>query len=329
MIFVECRFIRNFAHQEFFFCRDVIATQIITTPLLHTHSMMTTETAKTTDLAVNICNLNYSFGPQKPILNQLNLQLPSASRCLLVGLNGAGKTTLLRILAGKRMVSDQKSTVEILGRDAYHDTPDGVTYLGPEWAANPVVRRDVSVKDLLNSADADQYPDRRDELIRLLDVDPEWHMHQISDGERRRVQILLGMIKPFRVLLLDEVTVDLDVVVRRNLLDFLRAQKATIVYATHIFDGLNDWPTHLAHICGGTVVQLEECDKLAELSDVGKIARNSFDSPLLTLVEQWLREDFEKDRMTARRKLDRAPSRWDELSENTRKYGDKYYNYWS
>jgi CCR4-NOT complex subunit CAF16 len=46
-------------------------------------------------------------------------------------------------------------------------------------------------------------------------------MHQVSDGQRRRVQIVLGLLQPWDVLLLDEVTVDLDVVVRANLLNFL------------------------------------------------------------------------------------------------------------
>jgi CCR4-NOT complex subunit CAF16 len=46
-------------------------------------------------------------------------------------------------------------------------------------------------------------------------------------------------------LLLDEITVDLDVVARIRLLDFFRQEceerGATILYATHIFDGLEKW----------------------------------------------------------------------------------------
>lgn len=52
-----------------------------------------------------------------------------------------------------------------------------------------------------------------------------------------------------QVLLLDEITVDLDVLARADLLIFLRKEcqerGATIIYATHIFDGLEDWPTHI------------------------------------------------------------------------------------
>jgi CCR4-NOT complex subunit CAF16 len=48
-----------------------------------------------------------------------------------------------------------------------------------------------------------EYPERRQELLELLGIDPNWRMHQISDGQRRRVQIFLGLIRPFKILLLD------------------------------------------------------------------------------------------------------------------------------
>ena len=57
-----------------------------------------------------------------------------------------------------------------------------------------------------------------------------------ADGQRRRVQIARGLLKPFRVLLLDEITVDLDVLGRADLMAFLREEcrqrGATIVYVS-------------------------------------------------------------------------------------------------
>jgi CCR4-NOT complex subunit CAF16 len=49
----------------------------------------------------------------------------------------------------------------------------------------------------------------------------------VSDGQRRRVQLLLGLIRPFKILLLDEVTVSLDVVVRQDLLRWLKRESET------------------------------------------------------------------------------------------------------
>ena len=65
-------------------------------------------------------------------------------------------------------------------------------------------------------------------------------------------------VKPMQVLLLDEVTVDMDVVGRLDLLAFFEeecaARGATILYATHIFDGLARWSTHLALVENGAMV---------------------------------------------------------------------------
>ena len=62
-----------------------------------------------------------------------------------------------------------------------------------------------------------------------------------------------------QVLLLDEVTVDMDVVGRLDLLAFFEeecaARGATILYATHIFDGLARWATHLALVEDGRLVR--------------------------------------------------------------------------
>ncbi|KAG9291092.1 hypothetical protein G9A89_012964 [Geosiphon pyriformis] len=273
------------------------------------------------EFVIDVPNLGFSFGGPL-ILQNLTLQLRKGNRCLLVGANGAGKSTLLTILAGKRMVRDQ---VNVFGKNAFKDSPPGITYLGTEWANNPVVRGDVLVSTLVSNMNGDKYPERRDELIQIMDINLNWRMHQVSDGQRRRVQLVLGLIEPWNLLLMDEVTVDLDVLVRSDLLEFLKKEtvnrNATIVYATHIFDGLGDWPTHVAHIKRGTITTVHDFNKdfsaldliiyqqlgLRSLGDIGDnpsshskqlspqvIAqlRRNMDSPLLKLVEQWLREDL-------------------------------------
>lgn len=103
----------------------------------------------------------------------------------------------------------------------------GVVYLGTEWSSNPVVRSDIVVSHFLDSVGGWRHAERRDRLLEILDVDLDWHMHQISDGERRRVQLCMGLMGEWDVLLLDEVTVDLDVLVRADLIDFLVKESET------------------------------------------------------------------------------------------------------
>lgn len=289
--------------------------------------------------ALLVKGLNFDFGAQ-PILTDLNLELKRGSRCLLIGANGAGKSTLLRIVAGKNMTKG--TPIMALGRDVFREGSGDVTYLGTEWANNPVVRGDVPVSRLLKTLGATRHPERCAELLEIMDVNCDWHMHQISDGQRRRVQIVLGLLEPFSLLLLDEVTVDLDVLVRADLLAFLAKETeqrgATILYATHIFDGLGNWPTHIAHVADGHIDIVRDLSaSFPELDAVlatRSAAKNSssllHNSPLLLVVEQWLRQDYKVLNERRRNKETGVMmSRWDVLSENMKEYGDKYYNYWT
>jgi ABC-type Mn2+/Zn2+ transport system ATPase subunit len=174
--------------------------------------------------AVDVKDLTFAFTQERePALVDCNLSLSRGSRCLLIGANGAGKSTLLRLLAGKRLPG-RDAHVRVYGKDVFHDAPRGIVYLGTEWAMNPVVRGDIRVSHFLDSVGGFRHKARRDRLLDILDVDISWRMHQISDGERRRVQLTMGLMEEWDVLLLDEVTVDLDVQVRADLLKFLRSE---------------------------------------------------------------------------------------------------------
>ena len=205
--------------------------------------------------------------------------------------NGAGKTTLLRILSGKRMAPS--GSVSISEVDPFKHGLEGVTYLGVEWVLNPIVRTDIDVVTLLASVGGDHYPERKDELVRILDIDLTWRMHILSDGERRRVQLAMGLLRPWQVLLLDEITVDLDLLSRVNFLQYLKQETekrpCTIVYATHILDNLADWPTHLVHMSLGKVKKIGPMDQL-QAQTTGQIATGN--SQLSEIVLEWLKEDL-------------------------------------
>lgn len=244
---------------------------------------------------IEVKDLSYTFPDYSTGIRNITLDLPPRSRTLLIGANGAGKTTLLRLLAGKRL--SPHDTISICGVDPFKDSLEGVTYLGLEWVLNPIVRNDIGVNVLLSSVGGDAYPDRRDELVEMLDIDTNWRMHAVSDGERRRVQLAMGLLRPWTVLLLDEITVDLDVLSRAEFLAWLKREteirECTIVYATHILDNLAGWPTHLVHMHIGTVKEWGEADKMFEAAD-GSVGTTG-NSRLGELVLGWLRQDL-KDR---------------------------------
>ncbi|KAF2670243.1 P-loop containing nucleoside triphosphate hydrolase protein [Microthyrium microscopicum] len=240
-----------------------------------------------------VTDLSFKFPDGSAGLTDLNLNLPPSSRTLLIGANGAGKTTLLRLLAGKRMAP--RNTIRIANVDPFAEGLEGVTYLGLEWVLNPIVRSDISVPVLLASIGGDAYPERRDELVKVLDIDLRWRLHAVSDGERRRVQLAMGLVRPWTVLLLDEITVDLDLLSRANFLAFLRKEterrECTIVYATHILDNLAGWPSHLVHMSQGRVKQWGSMESFEKEAESGPNTGNSL---LGELVLKWLQEDLDE-----------------------------------
>nr|WOF01081.1 P-loop containing nucleoside triphosphate hydrolase protein [Corynespora cassiicola] len=245
--------------------------------------------------SIDVKNLSYLFPDGSSGLKEVFLDLPPGSRTLLIGANGAGKTTLLRLLSGKRMAP--ANTVHIAGIDPFKMGLEGVTYLGLEWVMNPIVRSDIDVPTLLSSVGGDHYSERRDELVRILDIDLNWRMHAVSDGERRRVQLAMGLLRPWTILLLDEITVDLDLLSRSNFLAFLKRETetrpCTIVYATHILDNLATWPTHLVHMFLGKVKKMGSVEDLNVIPNPNERV-NSGNSQLGELVLRWLQEDLDE-----------------------------------
>ncbi|KAL3603451.1 hypothetical protein D5086_004310 [Populus alba] len=249
--------------------------------------------------SISICGMQFAYAGQHPLFYDFNLNISPGSRCLLVGANGSGKTTLLKIMAGKHMVGG-KDVVRVINGSAFHDTQlvcsGDLAYLGGSWsktvgsAGEIPLQGDFSAEHMIFGVEGTD-PVRREKLIDLLDIDLQWRMHKVSDGQRRRVQICMGLLHPFKVLLLDEVTVDLDVVARMDLLEFFKEEcdqrGATIVYATHIFDGLETWATHLAYIQDG---ELRRAEKLTEVREL-KTSAN-----LLSVVESWLRYETKSEK---------------------------------
>ncbi|KAI5061211.1 hypothetical protein GOP47_0023716 [Adiantum capillus-veneris] len=242
------------------------------------------------DYSVQVSGLQFSYPGQAPFIADFNLQLKPGSRCLLVGANGSGKTTLLRILAGKHMWPACLSW-RLLEQDSW--------LCWRNTLAGGLFSRAHDLWSAVEGAD----PSRREQLIGLLDIDLEWRMHKVSDGQRRRVQICMGLLQLYKVLLLDEITVDLDVVARMDLLSFFvtecEERGATVVYATHIFDGLETWATHLAHVEDGKLKGLYKMNEIPELCAVGK------SKTLLQVVESWLRKEREAQLLREKDELSR------------------------
>jgi CCR4-NOT complex subunit CAF16 len=237
----------------------------------------------------------------------INMELPVGARVMLVGANGAGKTTLMSVVGGKHKVAED--AVRVLGRPAFEDTTlaSELALLTGNWThtvsfvGHNVPYQAMEVSRLVESASVGVDPARVAKLLKLLEVDQSWNLTTVSDGQRRRVQILCKLIKPFKILLLDEITTDLDLLARNDLLLWLREESeqrgVTILYCTHIFDGLDGWASHIAYVNKGALKFAKPVPELASDLEVPEQQRARGWGTLFCAVQRWLlseRPDFAK-----------------------------------
>jgi ABC-type multidrug transport system ATPase subunit len=190
-------------------------------------------------VAIEARGLSKTYG-DLVALEPLDLVIPDGQRVVLVGHNGSGKTTFLRMAAG--LLEPSSGEVTIIGAPAGSlDARAAVSYL-PD---NPVLYDDLSllehVEYVCRLHDAEDWQERAVGLLAELGLDERADdlPSRFSRGMRQKTAILLGLIRPFSVLLVDEPFVGLDPPGRSafvDLLDDASRAGATVVVATHQLD---------------------------------------------------------------------------------------------
>ncbi|KAG6617900.1 ATP-binding Cassette (ABC) Superfamily [Phytophthora cinnamomi] len=235
-------------------------------------------------------------GDDDRVLRDVNLTLQPGQRVLVVGGNGAGKSTLLSILAGKHLTADD--TALVFGRDSFRDTTLNAlrTFVSADWGQRAVAfathamaySADMAVDEMMVKLQSD-HPERRETLLKVLRIDPKWRLHRLSDGQRRRVQLFLALLRPSQLIVLDEVLGMLDIISRENVLAFLKEEtetrQATVLLATHIFDGTDVWASHVLYVRRGSVGFYGPIEQCTEGHKV----------PMYKAVEKWLRQELAED----------------------------------
>ena len=187
--------------------------------------------------AVSISGLRVSRGG-KLVLPGVDLEVEAGSVTGLLGPSGSGKTTLIRSIVGVQIV--EGGDVTVLGRPA--GSPDlrrRVGYVTQE----PSVYADLTVRENLTYFARIVGVDRTrvDAVIERVGLDD--HAAQVagslSGGQVARVSLATALLHEPELLVLDEPTVGLDPVLRRDLWDFfnqLAAGGTTLLVSSHVMD---------------------------------------------------------------------------------------------
>jgi ABC-2 type transport system ATP-binding protein len=191
--------------------------------------------------AIAVENLRVVRG-SRTVIPRLTWAVPAGQIVGLLGPSGCGKTTLMRSLVGVQIVAE--GTVTVLGHPAGHRAlRRRVGYV----TQNPSVYGDLTVTENLRYFAAVigvHRPDLDAELHRVLDlVDLESHatarVDQLSGGQRSRVSLGAALVGNPELLVLDEPTVGLDPVLRRDLWALFRRLAdagTTILVSSHVME---------------------------------------------------------------------------------------------
>ncbi len=158
----------------------------------------------------------------------------------LLGPNGAGKTTTLRILA--TLLSPDKGAATVAGHDVAAE-PDQVRrkigYLSASTGLYPRLTARETLRyfaELHQVSDADA---RVDALMARFEIGPFAHVRcdRLSTGMKQKVSIARAIVHDPPVLIFDEPTLGLDVLVAQTLLAFIEERRAagrTVLFSTHV-----------------------------------------------------------------------------------------------
>jgi ABC-2 type transport system ATP-binding protein len=198
-------------------------------------------------------------------LRGVSFEIARGETFALLGPNGAGKSTTIEILEGFRDRSAGEASV--LGTDPGHGGIDWKARLGIvlQSSGEP---GNVTVREQLSHF-ASFYPNPRsvDEVIAAVGLEEKAKtlIRSLSGGQRRRVDVALGVIGRPELLFLDEPTTGFDPEARHQFWDLIRSlqrEGTTILLTTHYLDEAAQLGDRAGVIAGGEMVALGRIDEL-------------------------------------------------------------------
>ena len=176
-------------------------------------------------------------------VDRLDLRIAQGELFSLLGVNGAGKTTTIRLLCGLTVPSGGEAF--LMGRSIRTD-PVGVKALLGVSPQETAIAPGLTVKENLllmcrvYGIEKEKRDAKVEELTQLLGLQEvlDRRAGKLSGGWQRRLSIAMALVSDPQILFLDEPTLGLDVLARRELWDVIRALKGkvTIVLTTHYME---------------------------------------------------------------------------------------------
>ena len=189
------------------------------------------------DSSIRVNNLTVAR-QKKIILDSISIDIPAGTICGLLGPSGSGKTTLIRSIVGLQKITSGK--IEVLGFAVGAKALRNLIGYSTQVSS---IYGDLTCLENINFY-LSLHPRSEQSAGELLEkVDLMEQAHQIADslsgGERSRLSFASALVGTPKVLILDEPTVGLDPLLRREIWEVIRqlaADGVTILITSHVLD---------------------------------------------------------------------------------------------
>jgi len=205
--------------------------------------------------AISVSQLCKSYDGRQAV-NELSFEVQKGETFALLGPNGAGKTTTIEILEGYRKADS--GAISVLGLNPQADGAELKRRTGLVLQTT-ALEPELTIRETI-SAFARLYDTPRDNETVLADVDlahlQDIRVGNLSGGQKRRLEIALGIVGDPELIFLDEPTTGLDPEARRKiwkLIQRLNGNGCTIVLSSHYMDEVQALANHMAIMVNGQI----------------------------------------------------------------------------
>jgi len=225
----------------------------------------------------------FLMGPPitKRAVDDISFQIAKGEAVAFLGPNGAGKTTTTKMMVG--LIYPTSGKLSVLGHAPFDRTPAYLRRIGLVMGNKAGLNWDLTprqsfrlVKEIYGISDT-RYQERLHTLTGLLDVKDhlDTQLRRLSLGERMKMELIGAILHDPEILFLDEPTIGLDILTKKNIRLFLRdIQKSsgtTLVLTSHDMDDIE-----------------QVCDRVIIINDGKKV----YDDALVRLTDQHRKERF-------------------------------------
>lgn len=229
--------------------------------------------------AIEVRSLSKRYGALTA-LDALSLDVKEGELFGLLGVNGAGKSTLIKILCGLIRPTSGEAAVAGFSLATELDKIKAAVDVSPQntsVAPNLTVRENLAFFAGIYGVPRADVPDKVREVAELFSLTDvlDKRTKTLSGGYARRVSVAIALISSPKVLFLDEPTLGLDVLARRELWRVIGKLKGriTILLTSHYLEEIEALCDRVAVLCHGkllavgTVPELEQATGTASLED--------------------------------------------------------------